>query len=84
MHASLESLGLSWSKNMLDKVQEWLDKSFRWQEQKKPVLSFSIKLTQLEEPDLMMVQEAIMKCKELCFKLSIKWTAFNPEVTLRF
>jgi hypothetical protein len=69
---------------MLDKVQEWSDKFSKWQELKKLVLSFSTKSMLLEELVLMMDQEEIMKFKELCFKLSIKWMALSQEVTLRF
>ncbi len=80
MLASFELLDRNLSKNMSDKVQGWSDRFFKWPGLKRPVLSSSIKLMLLEGPDLMMAREEITKFKELCFKLSIKWTASNQEV----
>ena len=69
---------------MLERVPEWSDKFSRWQELKRPALFSLIKSTLLEEPDLMMDQEVIIKFKELCFKSLTKWTVLNQEVTLKF
>ncbi len=69
---------------MLVKVQEWLDKFSKWQELKKHALFSSIKLMQSEELDLMMVQEVIIKFKELCCKSLIKWMVLSQEVILKF
>ena len=51
---------------MLDREQEWLDKSSRWQGLKKPVLFSLMKSMLLEEQDQMMVQVQITKFKEQC------------------
>ena len=68
MPALSESLAQNLFKNMLEKVLVWFDKFSKWQEQKMLALSFSMKLMPLEELDLMMDQEEIMKFKELCFR----------------
>ena len=83
MHLLLELLVHNLSKNMSDKVQEWSDKFSKWQELKRPALFSLMKSMLSEEQDLMMVQEETTKSKELCYKLSIKWTDSNQEVILK-
>lgn len=51
---------------MLEKVLEWLENYFKWQEQKKHALYFLMKLMQLVVQDMMM--EMIMMFKEQCLK----------------
>ena len=84
MLLSSESLDLNSFKSTLERVPEWSDKFSKWQEPKRPALFSLIKSTLLEEPDLMMDQEVIMRSKELCFKLSTKWMDLNQGVTLKF
>jgi len=79
MLALSESLVPNWFRSMSEKVQEWSDKFFKWQELKKHALSFLMKEMLSEEQDSMMEVEVIMKCRELCSKLSIKWMDLKAE-----
>lgn len=80
----LESSAHNWFKNMSVKVQEWSEKFSRWLGLRKPVLFSSMKLMLSEELDLMVVQEATMRSKELCCKSSTKWMDSNQEETSKY
>merc|ERR1712098_792911 len=78
LHLS-ESLEVSWSRSMLERVPEWSESFSRWRGRRRHASSSSMKLMLLVGLLLTMVLEVITRSRELCWSSLLSWTVSMPE-----